>query len=101
MDSEPKSEREVYIENLQKKISNAVKKNRFNETDEGKMFREIITEQINLIVKNIGGRKYINDHNSYVFDTGQMFMAQKLLNLLNPEDTTQDTEKLKAAKSDG
>lgn len=101
MDSE-QTEREKYIENLQKEISRKVVTKRFKESDEGKMIQDWAVQQINSLVQNIGGKKYINDHSSYVFDTGQMFMAQKLMTMLNANtDTTEDAEKLKAAKSDG
>lgn len=99
-----KTEREKYIENLEAKLSKAGKAQRFKQSEDGGIITDYLVQQINAIVKNIGGTKYINDHNSYIYDVGQMAMAQKLLTMLNGE-ASQDTEamagRLKEARTDG
>lgn len=101
--NEPKTERQKYIENLEHKLQKAGKAQRFKQSEDGGIITDYLTQQINAIVKNIGGTKYINDHNSYIYDVGQMAMAQKLLTMLNNE-ASQDTEdmanRLKEAKTD-
>jgi len=103
MDNEtPKTEREKYVEGLQVKISKAYKAKRFKEADEGKMIIELLQEQSNVIVKRLGGTTHMNDHQSYVYDLGQLHFAQKIINLINVEaskDVTKLQESLDAAES--
>lgn len=104
VETNEKSEREVYIETLQKKIAKATTAKRFNESDEGKLIREWAAEQINLVIKQLGGKKFINDHNGYIYATGELSMAQKLLAMLDSEankDTGEMTVRLKEARTDG
>lgn len=99
-----KSEREKYIEGLQTKIAKAVSAKRFNDSEEGKLIREWAAEQMNTVMKQLAGKKFINDHNGYIYATGEFAMAQKLLTMLDSEaskDTGTLAESLKAAKSDG
>ncbi len=103
MENEP-NERQEYIEALQNKIRKATAAKQFNDSDEGKMIREWAAEQINVVIKQLAGKKFINDHNGYIYATGELAMAQKLLTMLDAEaskDTTVMGEQLKAAKSDG
>jgi hypothetical protein len=104
MDSNPKSEREAYIERLEDKLRKAGRAQRFLGHEDGALLTDYLTEQINSIVKSIGGKKYINDHEGYVFETGQLYLAQKLLGFLNTEANT-NTEiinnQITEAKQDG
>lgn len=103
MDNE-QTERDKYIESLEGKIRKAGRAQRFQQSEDGGIITDYLVQQINAIIKNIGGTKYINDHNTYIYDIGQMAMAQKLLTMLNRE-ASQDTEdlanRLKEAKTDG
>jgi hypothetical protein len=105
MDNKPeKSEREVYIESLQKKIAKAATAKRFNESDEGKLIREWAAEQMNTVMKQLAGKKFIDDHNGYIYATGEFAMAQKLLTMLDSEaskNTGEMAEQLKEARADG
>lgn len=99
-----KTEREKYVEDLQGKIAKAVTAKRFNESDEGKLIRTWASEQINAVVRELGGKKFLNDHNAYVYATGELAMARKLLAMLDYEsskDIGELTASLKAAKTDG
>lgn len=98
-----KTERQKYIEDLQGKIAKAVTAKRFNESEEGKLIREWASEQINSVVKELGGKKFLNDHNAYIYATGELAMARKLLVMLDREaskDTSELTASLRAAKTD-
>ena len=98
------NERIKYIEGLQKKLQKAGKARRFMEGEDGAIITKFLTEQINAIVKNIGGKTYLNDINSTNYDRGQLAMAQKLLTILNSEanrNTSKINEQLQAAKNDG
>lgn len=107
MDQNPNTEpteREKYIANLEDKLRKAGRAQRFTKSEDGGVVTEYLEAQINAIVKNIGGTKYINDHSLYVYDTGQLAMAQKLYNMLLGEaatDTADLNAKLEAAKNDG
>lgn len=99
-----KTEREKYIEALQTKIAKATTAKRFNESEEGKMIREWAAEQINLVIKQLAGKKFINDHNGYIYATGELGMAQKLLIMLDStasQDTGELAVKLQEARIDG
>jgi hypothetical protein len=101
-EAKEQTEREKYIEGLQQKISKAVAAKRFNDSDEGKLIREWAVEQINGVLKQLAGKKFINDHNGYIYATGELAMAQKLLTMLDAEasrNTKEMAENLKAAKS--
>jgi hypothetical protein len=98
------TEREKYIANLEDKLRRAGKAKRFTSGEDGELVTDYLITQINGIVKNIGGTKYINDHQAYVYELGQMFMAQKILNMLDANANT-DTEtinnSLEEARNDG
>lgn len=96
---EPKTERDKYIENLESKLRKAGKAQRFKQSEDGGIITDYLTTQINAIVKNIGGTKYLNDHQGYIYDVGQMAMAQKILTMLNGEAST-DTQDLKTKLND-
>lgn len=98
------TEREKYIANLEEKLRRAGKARRFLDNEDGTIVTEYLTDQINSIVKSIGGSKYVNDHQGYVYELGQLFMAQKILNMLNGNAST-DVESignsLEEARNDG
>lgn len=98
------TEREKYVAQLEEKLKKAGKAKRFIDSEDGALITEYLTDQINGIVKNIGGTKYLNDHQGYVYDVGQMFMAQKILNMLNSNaniDVEQINNSLEEARNDG
>lgn len=100
---EPKTEREKYIEGLEAKLRKAGKAKRFSGSEDGTIVTDFLTEQINSLVKNLGGTKYLDDPNRANYDRGQLAMAQKILTTINAEATTDTAdlqEKLKAAKTD-
>jgi hypothetical protein len=101
---EDKSERQQYIDKLESKLRKAGRARRFLDHEDGALITDYVTEQINAIVKSIGGKKYINDHEGYVFETGQLYFAQKLLGFINSEaNTNVDTinQQIKEAVEDG
>ncbi|HRF70006.1 MAG TPA: hypothetical protein PKV66_01100 [Candidatus Pelethenecus sp.] len=98
------TEREKYVAALEEKLRKAGKAKRFVGSEDGEIITDYLITQINGIVKNIGGTKYLNDHQAYVYELGQMFMAQKILNMLDANANT-DTEtinnSLEEARNDG
>ena len=95
------TEREKYISDLEAKLSKAGKAGRFVGSEDGAIVTEFLQAQINSLVKTIGGKTYLNDHNGYVYDTGQLAMAQKLLNIINATVDVEDiNNRLKEAQND-
>lgn len=97
------SERERYINNLESKLRKAGKARRFQDSEDGSIVTEYLTDQINSIIKEIGGTKYLDDFNGYQYKIGQLHMAQKLLNMLNNESNTEVKEireRLDSARAD-
>lgn len=102
-DGQPQTEREKYIANLEGRIRKAAKAKRFKESEDGGLVTEFLTDQVNGLIKTLGGTKYINDHNMSNYDRGQLAMAQKILTMLNSEaatDTTDMQQKIDLAKTD-
>jgi hypothetical protein len=96
------SEREKYIAALEAKLQQAGKAKRFVDSEDGAIVTEYLQAQINNLIKVIGGKTYINDHNAYVYDTGQLAMAQKLLNTINSTVDVEDiNNRLTEARNDG
>lgn len=98
------TEREKYVAALEEKLRKAGKAKRFVGSEDGALITEYITDQINGIVKSIGGTKYLNDHQGYVYELGQMFRAQKILNMLNGNanvDVESINNSLEEARNDG
>lgn len=103
IEDEAKTEREQYIEQLEGKVRKAVLAKRFNESEEGKMLRDWAASQVNGVIKQLAGSKFINDHNAYVYATGELSAYQKMVTMLDSEasrNVGEMTEQLKAAKSD-
>lgn len=88
------SERDRYVQQLEEKLKKAGKARRFLDSEDGGVITDYLTQRINAIVQQIGGTKYINDHEGYVFSTGKLAMARELLVMLNKEAST-DTEGIK------
>lgn len=96
------TEREKYIAGLEAKLRKAGKAKRFIGSEDGTIVTEYLQEQINSLIKVIGGKAYIDNHNAYVYDTGQLAMAQKLLNVINSTVDIDDiNNKLEEARNDG
>lgn len=95
------TERELYIKGLEAKISKAGRAKQFIGSEAGALITELLQEEINAIVKRIGGRKYLDDQKGYAYELGGLHLAQRILNVLNNEartDTEPLKEKLKEAK---
>ena len=97
------SERDKYVKNLEEKIRKAGKAKRFLDNEDGSIVTEFLQQEINTLVKDIGGTKYLNDHQGYVYKLGQLNLAQKLLNMLNSNaavDTMPLAERVKETKEE-
>lgn len=97
------SEREAYIQNLEDKLRKAGRARRFLDDENGSLVTDYLTEQINIILKRIGGKTYMSDQQGYVYELGALHLAQKILNMLNSEATINTDalkEKIKEAKSE-
>jgi hypothetical protein len=102
--SEPKTDREKYIENLETKLQKAGKARRFLEQEDGSIVTDWLTQQINVLLKQIAGKAMLDKPSEYAYTVGQLHGYQKLLTMLNSEANTDGKdlqEKLEAAKTDG
>ena len=98
------TERELYIQNLEDKIRKAGRARRFLADENGGLVTEYMTNEINIILKRIGGKTFMTDQQGYVYELGALHLAQKILNMLNSEaNTNTDSlkEKLEEAKLEG
>lgn len=89
------TEREIYIQNIENKIRKAGRAKRFLADENGGLVTEYLTNEINIILKRIGGKTFMADQQGYVYELGALHLAQKILNMLNGEANT-DTDTLKA-----
>lgn len=99
----PLTEREQYIKSIEDKIRKAGRARRFLADENGALVTEYLVNEINTILKRVGGKTYLSDQQGYVYELGALHLAQKMLNMLNGAAST-DTEtlekKLTEAKSD-
>lgn len=97
------TERDKYVQQLEEKIRKAGKAKRFMKSEDGSLITDYLTQKINSLVQQIGGTKFINDHEGYVHATGKLVMARELLVMLNKEastDTDTMVDKVQEAKAD-
>jgi hypothetical protein len=101
--SEPKTERDKFIENLEDKLRKAGKAGRFSESEDGSFLRDFCTEQINAYMKIVGGTTNLENPVKNAYNVGQLHAFKKLVNIMDgaaSEDTTVMRDQLEAAKND-
>lgn len=104
MDSEPKTDRDLYIEKLQNKLQKAGKAGRFLKGEDGSIVTEFAQEQINGLLKLIAGKSLLDKPTEYSYSVGQLHAYQKLLQSINSDAGTNTQElknNLEAARNDG
>lgn len=97
------TEREIYIQSIEDKIRKAGRAKKFLADENGGLVTEYLTNEINIILKRIGGTKFVTDQQGYVYELGALHLAQKILNMLNGEanmDVDALKSKLEEANSD-
>ena len=99
----PKSERQKYIDDLNKQLDNAVAGQNFEKTKAGGLITKILQNDVNQFTKDVLSDKYINDHNGYLDARAKAHYAASLLNrimALKNTDQKPIREALKEAETD-